>query len=292
MLGKTDVKIKIGDFSSSLNVYVVEKMADNVFIIGRDILETSGCIIDYKTLTFKIGKTSIPLLKATTSKICAPALQLHCSKTTIVPPFSQGHIPCHLRSKKASSKRVFSSISGISEMTLKTEGLLAEGSMQNTSRGKTQLHVINISENPVYIYRNKKVGKFTTFHVAEVNTINESQKVNMSIENQETAPGVSNNKLRWTDNIQDLYNILKLDQLAHLNSSQISQIKNLIFQNRNIFSMHDDDLGLTDMLPQKIILKTDKPIRDKYYNIPLSLRKYAEKEIKRLLDLNIIEPSS
>ena len=39
-------------------------------------------------------------------------------------------------------------------------------------------------------------------------------------------------------------------------------------------------------------MKDHLPVRSKYYNIPLALRPKAEKEIKRLMDLGIIEPST
>ena len=44
-------------------------------------------------------------------------------------------------------------------------------------------------------------------------------------------------------------------------------------------------MGCTDIAEQEIILDTNVPIRDRYYNIPLALRPQAEKEVKRLLRL-------
>ena len=102
---------------------------------------------------------------------------------------------------------------------------------------------------------------------------------------------VPNRACRWKHNIDELYSALKLDELTHVSLAQMQHIKSLIAQYRNIFSENDLDLGCTDLLEQEIILDTNVPIRDKYYNIPLQLRPHAEKEIKRLLDLNIIEVS-
>ena len=103
---------------------------------------------------------------------------------------------------------------------------------------------------------------------------------------------VPNRACRWKHNIDELYSALKLDELIHVSSAQMQHIKSLITQYRNIFSENDLDLGCTDLLEQEIILDTNVPIRDKYYNILLQLRPHAEKEIKRLLDLNIIEEST
>ena len=59
-----------------------------------------------------------------------------------------------------------------------------------------------------------------------------------------------------------------------------------------IFAENEDDMGCTDIAEHEIILKDHVPVRSKYYNIPLALRPKAEKEIKRLMDLGIIEPST
>ena len=70
-------------------------MADNVFVIGRDILKTFDCIIDYQNLSFNIGETSLPLLRTVASKQPSKSLNIHTSKTTIVPPYSFGSIPLY-----------------------------------------------------------------------------------------------------------------------------------------------------------------------------------------------------
>ena len=43
---------------------------------------------------------------------------------------------------------------------------------------------------------------------------------------------------------------------------------------------------------QDIVLKDKTPIRSKYYTVPSALKAKAGKEVQRLMDLRIIEPSS
>ncbi|MCP4458083.1 MAG: hypothetical protein GY816_08685, partial [Cytophagales bacterium] len=73
---------------------------------------------------------------------------------------------------------------------------------------------------------------------------------------------------------------------------ELDEIKTLISEFRDIFAENEDDIGKTDLLEQEIILDNDVPIRTPYYNIPLKLRPHAEKAVKQLLDLDIIEPST
>ena len=51
-------------------------------------------------------------------------------------------------------------------------------------------------------------------------------------------------------------------------------------------------MGTTDLAEQDIVLKDKTLIRSKYYTVPLALKAKAGKEVQRLMDLRIIEPSS
>ena len=87
LLGTAMLDLKIGDFEITKQLHIVENMADNVFIIGRDLLENHGGVINYKTLTFEIGGSVLPLMKGHTKRSCSNNYNLHCDKTVIIPPF-------------------------------------------------------------------------------------------------------------------------------------------------------------------------------------------------------------
>ena len=291
LLGSTQIDLKIDNFLKTVDVLVVEKMADNVFIIGRDILQKFEGVINYKNLTFSLGDTSIPLMKASPTKTLGKPLIIHCTKTVLVPPYSQKNIRCHLKTKSNTSKRAYLSITGATETSLLKNNLHTSDGIVNTVQGKLDILVTNKSDLPMLVYRNQKVGNFSTFHVAEINTLNHNAEQIHSTSNNENNRS-SDPPDRWKNNIDQLYDILGIDNLTHLNATQISELKTLIYKFRMLFAENDDDLGCTDIAEQEIILDTDVPIRDKYYNIPLALRPHAEAEIKRLLDLDILEPSS
>ena len=76
-----------------------------------------------------------------------------------------------LKQDNNSSKRVFSTISGAGDINFKNPYLKSTNALLNTSRGKTDILIVNTSEKPVYIYRNSKVGTLSTFHVTEINSL-------------------------------------------------------------------------------------------------------------------------
>ncbi len=85
---------------------------------------------------------------------------------------------------------------------------------------------------------------------------------------------------------------MKIDESDILTADQIQAVKDLIFKFKDIFAENENDIGCSNLGEQEIVLTDPTPIRSKYYNVPLALKAKAEKEIQRLMDLKIIEPSS
>ncbi len=382
VLGKKEIEISIGSFTCNHVVYFVENMADNVFILGRDIMKTIGCIVDYRALELRIGNINIPLMVPHNTAYIKSAQPLLCSKTIIIPPLSEGKIAVYLKNAGKKSRRSFISVTGVAEVTFR-KGLEAVSGITNSHRGKTRVYVRNIGSTPVVIYRNQRLGYFQALHACEINSLNVSyaemrstqlngqynaggdkvvrqynadgdnvvrqydaggdnavrqynaggdnavRQYNANGDNAvpqynarktvtwnderlvttlgyETDPPASTTSgpsresgmassfshKRWVDNIGDLFRILKIDELSHLSDAQLDTVKALISEFRDIFSEGGDDVGCTDIAEQEIILDTDVPIRDRYYNIPLALRPEAEREVKRLLDIGVLEPSN
>ena len=395
VLGKTTVSCKIGNLSLDLDVTVVDKMADSVFIIGRDILEPHQCVINYRQLTLTIGNHSVPLLKAYSGKNLKNPMSLHCSQTYVIPAYTSCVTKFHLRSKRPQqSTKLYISITGALEpsQTFSPEALVPDG-LLNTNRGSTTIQIFNMADRPLCIYKNKRIGSFSTFHSSELNTLNvelvvpvkqdsdqqdsnllvtntptksnytalkssvpktseanfnsragishivnkidklctdnkyntgshvnlepspRTQKLNVSTvhddvrslgskvqsDTKQQSPGQQSSEQcsagvavheRWKDNISDLYKLLHIDELDHLTHEQKLKVKELISEFRGIFAEDQNDMGCTDLAEQEIILKDQTPVRSKYYNVPLALKAKAEKEVKRLMDLKIIEPST
>ena len=173
VLGKASINCVIGGKCVSINAHVVENLADSTFIIGRDVLEAYGCVIDYRNVTFTIDGFTLPLLKAyKENQLKYPSL-LHCNRTAIIAPHSSKVLDCHMKTK--SSKRLFMTMTGaieISQDTMNSLKFSARDTLVNSNRGKVSLLVKNSTDSPVCIYRNKKLAKFSTFHPVEINSLN------------------------------------------------------------------------------------------------------------------------
>ena len=347
VLGSITVNCSIGEVALKIRVTVVDHMADSVFIIGRDVLEPNQCVINYRNLTLEINDHKIPLLKGYSGKRLKKSMAMHVSQTYVIPPYSTSTIKCHIKSKNKGQSKTYLTITGaLSPSPSLPNHAVVPHSLLNTNRGTATIQAHNMSEFPLYIYKNSKLGTFSTFHASELNylksryqysegrdktsvkfpqksdyTYTDSDNIAptnaVNFTNTDNCDSGASNEIkqpeqigqqhdtsaqadhtgmhsgRWQgDSISKLYEKLGLNELNHLSENEKSRLQNLVSEYRDIFAESDMDMSCTDLAEQEIILKDTVPVRGKYYNVPLALKAKAEKEVQRLMDLQIIEPSN
>lgn len=85
---------------------------------------------------------------------------------------------------------------------------------------------------------------------------------------------------------------LKQRSSESLTEIQTQQLHDLLMQNETTFSKNKDDLGTASSIKHKINTGKAKPFKQPLRRIPITKREAVDKEIQRLLDCNIIEPST
>lgn len=82
---------------------------------------------------------------------------------------------------------------------------------------------------------------------------------------------------------------LKLD---HLNTSECTSIENICSKYADIFHLPGDKLTITNLCEQSINLKQNiNPVYVKPYKLPHSLKPEIDKQVKEMIEDDIIEPS-
>ena len=304
VLGTTRLNLDFGSISKQIDLVVVDNMKNNVMILGRDFLSQHDCIINYRRLSFKIDDQELPIIKPSKSSH-NDVFQVISPKTYCIKGKSSIIIPGRVYSRNARSKsdkdRSYISLTGIVNpaKNLCRKGLLAWNALSNVHRGIVDMVLHNDSDHDIMVYKNIRLGSLSTIDINFISSTNacfgetyghsKSPEPNSFPENKN--PKVQ--RERWQgQNIENLYNILKLQDLTHLSQTQLDQVKALVVKFKNFFSEGEDDIGCTDIMKQHIVLDTNVPIRAKYRNIPLQYREAAEREVDRLMKLGIIQPSS
>ena len=285
VLGITNIMIAIGDKQRSIKVVIVKKMSE-LFIIGRDFLAENKCEISYKSMTFACDMQKVPLLKP-----CCGAtkrLTMTVSTTEKIPPFSTKIIEGKIKHKGNLKSTYLTGLSVLVEPRQQQQNVVA--CITNVCQGKALVTYINNTEHPLMVYRNQVLADVSPISNNFIDAYN-ANHLPEGPPHFHVAATSANNQQDASD-VPLLMEKLGIHKLAHLTIEQKLKAEQLITKYENIFSKNDDDIGCSNLPEHTIVIDTDIPIRAKYRPIPVAQREYAEKEIKRLMDLGIIEPTS
>lgn len=146
-------------------------------------------------------------------------------------------------------------------------------------KGLVGAKVYNFSNEPVCL---KAESAFGTAEAVEYSDKNSSCKKGQS----SNVNFVSNE-----DRIEFLKKNLNLSDSA-LSNEQQDDLRDLIFKYADIFSTGDHDLGETGLVEHMVDTGNSKPIYQRPYRAEHLKRAVIEKEVNKMLENNIIEPSN
>jgi len=84
----------------------------------------------------------------------------------------------------------------------------------------------------------------------------------------------------------------KLLRLEHLNCEESEYVKRLITKNCDVFHLPTDRLGYTHVMKHTITTTDERPINTKQYRYPPIHKEEINKQVKQLLDNDVIKPSA
>ena len=65
---------------------------------------------------------------------------------------------------------------------------------------------------------------------------------------------------------------LNIGKEANLTQEQQSHVINLVYDNKEVFSLHDEDLGYCDQMKHVVLTTIDKPVYLLHHTIPRQLQ--------------------
>jgi hypothetical protein len=134
-------------------------------------------------------------------------------------------------------------------------------------------------------------GKFVTT-IANISTV--EKEVNIPVINLEPVEIVDNfdENLNNELNIDRKQKILNQLRVSHLNPTEANAIEDTCLKFQEIFYLEGDKLTFTNQIKHEIITESEKPIFSKSYRYPQIHKKEVKKQITKMLEQNIIQPST
>ncbi|CAC5395695.1 Retrovirus-related Pol polyprotein from transposon 297,Retrovirus-related Pol polyprotein from transposon 17.6 [Mytilus coruscus] len=184
-----------------------------------------------------------------------------------------------------SNEPIFRGLAGLIEPNVKfmeKNGLLVARSIVHPEVYNIPLRIININNEPCTLYKGTIIATRNKVNEEDIQT---SEFVNNVAGGQATL-----NKGRQLPDY--LHEVFESSQV-NLDKDQSEKFKDLLMEYSNIFSKSSEDIGLTDLVEHTIInTGNHPPVRQRPRRIPLARMKDAEAEIQKMVQQDIIEPST
>ncbi len=159
-------------------------------------------------------------------------------------------------------------------------GLLASPSLVPVDRGTAYVPVVNVGTVDVVLYARTVIGTVNQVYVVSLPPeVTEVQVVSARVSTQavQVSPAVQE-QIRSID-------------LSVLSVEEQGKVRALLQKYLSVFSMHDGDLGCTNLISHDIPLLDDVPVRQRYRRIPPSEYEVVKAHINQLLEAQVIRES-
>ncbi|CAG2215910.1 unnamed protein product [Mytilus edulis] len=139
-----------------------------------------------------------------------------------------------------------------------------------------RVQLINFREEPITVHAKEQIGVCESYYEMPA----------VGVCNYIGTEGTSSDKL--PSHIEDLFN----RSIVHLQKKEKQHLKELLQAYSDVFAKSADDLGRTNRVQHRINTGTAHPIRQAHRRLPLGKREIEKKEIVKMLDRGVIEPSN
>eukprot|EP00116_Pleurobrachia_bachei_P000854 sb/3461116/ len=281
--GSIDLPLKIGGKTETFEFIVCGQM-DYDILLGHVFFTKSRCSVNYESCCVEMeGATPTPF------NDIPPSVERTC---TI-------RIPEGLLIKKNAVTYITGSLAVgkpavgvVKPSVLKADqGVLIAAAIAEAANGQVILKCINLSEKDVRLPKGARVAKLEPVPdynpIRGVQDTDEEQSV-LRIEEDPREP-----RERWAK--EELYERLKVSKAMGPRGTKLSfeeetQLKDIIWENRAVFSYDDYDIGCCNMYSADIGLKPDATARWTHpMPVPYKLRPEMERNIREMMQAGVVE---
>lgn len=280
--GTTELTLKL-DGTPFVNSVIVAELGGMPGILGLDFLSKNNFMVDTGKGRLSSPKVDIKLFREDRFDMCCA--RIHLTETVYIPAQSEIFVNGEIRGHFIGNQ------DGCLEPLQKFRGgehLILPKSVADTSKSNVVLSIMNPTPNPQIVKKNVQVA---TLHPVE-------QIVSCETKNKNNEENTSNiNKTRVTTIQTGIELPSHLLPLIENTSKTISKVQKaslsqLINQYSDIFVGPDGQLGQTSLSEHAINTADAKPIKLPPRRLPIHMKEQAEKEIDKMLQNDIIEPSN
>ena len=304
LLGETTVHFKVGEIRLSAAVVVTEALDE--LILGMDWLTENNCTWDFGRKSFEVSGQS-GIFKDRNCK--ASVRKLYCDSTIVVPARHQMDI----RAWATMPSLSISGVWAVKPTTVDQELMIGSTMCEGTDLSMV-LRVVNLSEFEKRLPKGKLLSEAELVEIVEESRVesDEIQEIDTPQDYRLTTlqqKVLGNNTFERPSKSVDhadsgmdpqestdedtSYLLPILEGLQdNLSVSQKDQVRKFLFQNRDVFSKSEFDLGRTNLVKHSIDTGSNRPFRQQLRRHPIGHLDIIDEHVKKMLENDPIEPSN
>ena len=271
--GKLDLKFQLEhlDFSQ---MFIVAEIDEEFGILGMDFLQENNASIKLGKRILKTSRGKLRLYKHT-SNVCA---RLALEDSVVVPPRSEVFLKGYVDRTSQGGVGIFEP-----NEKLLTQGLFVGRTLVDTTSGKSTIPVMNINDQPCKIPCDAYMG--TIQPVSRVSQLGGGEP-------QCDTQGSSNVNAKGNGSLPEHLLPLVQNTSENISLEEKQKLTELIPEFEDSFVGPDGQLGQTNLAEHYIDTGDTKPFKLPARRIPMFKRPVVEKEVDRMLEQGVIEPSN
>ena len=249
--------------------FIIADVEESLGILGVNFLDQYRADIKIKKRILKTDQGKVKLHKRG-AQVCN---KLQLCENVIIPAQSETLVKAYMPNKSPSS---FSVLEPSHQYV--DQGLLIARTLLNPSQNQMTISVLNVSD------KNIKLRESTSLGTAQ--PVDQIANYSKEGEGEQTPSGSSGNG-KFPEFLQPL-----LDNLStELDSEEREQVRGLLGEFQDVFKAPDGRLSQTDLAEHFIDTGDHKPFKQPCHRIPLFKQPLVRKEVQKMLDEDVIEPS-
>uniref|UniRef100_A0A914ULX5 Uncharacterized protein n=1 Tax=Plectus sambesii TaxID=2011161 RepID=A0A914ULX5_9BILA len=270
------------------------KNAPQQLIIGMNYLSKADVVVlDMKTRTLLLDKGTevynipISLSSATTQKTETNYPKAQMVHTVTIPPLSVMQINLKVSQKEAQegTEWIFKSHDNMDEVKV------PEAAIRIRENQQFSILLHNNTRAPVKVYKDKVMGKIYPLLDKESDVSTTVYHLHEPTKRKEEITTNQQEKLSRTVKLTKEVFLEKFDfSETTLNQKQLKELQEMLWENNDVFSIHQYDLGRTTVMEHKIeVVNKNQPIAVRPYKMAYSQMKVFDNFIQELEENDLIE---
>lgn len=282
-LGQAEVQL--GGLRCYLQAVSNDFPIENSGIIGWDIIDSHGGCVDALSKSLKLGNTRLPFDVGEQFTI-PPRVKMAISAPVINNDVEVRWVPLNdLHPDLLFGNFISDNVNG----RVYAECINVSDSEVTISASMVELQECEIIANPLFQADEDGSAENVASFTANLRRMFDAEKREKYREVFNLNRDLQANAQKRHDRVEK---IMKLADLEGCNEEEKNLIREIVDEFAGVFGLDGDPLPATHLLQHKIVLKSNRPIRNHRFRFPPAIKEHMLRELAKLREQDIVVPSN